>query len=504
MIHKIANHFVNQKHEKKVFWVAIVAAALTAGIISLWVGMRQSVWFDEAYSILLAKQPISELLRLTALDTHPPLYYILLKGWAVLFGWSELSLRAASVGSMMIALVIGGLLLRKMFGPKLAIGGVLVLMLAPLILRYGFEIRMYADASLAGIAATYALYSAWKASARRQRNIWLVLYALLVAAGTYLLYYLAFLWIAHVVWLLYVHAKRKRKWKSIVPYIASYIGAAVLFIPWLPSFISQMTNDALAPIGQPLNLEQLIGIATFNLFYSPLYAVSVGLTVIAIAIVAVLVWAIPHARRALAGKSEEVGLLVVYIVVPIVLLMIISLFRSMYTERYLSHVAIGLMLLLGVVIVSAARQARRDTPRMVWALGIVYGALLIGTIHLATIGNFNFQRMQTPSVNDVAQSIKSCAKDSKLLAADPYVATELTYYLPECDLYFVSEWDTLGGGYAPFSGSSRQVKDVTTLSDDVITYVFYGTPDQPLPATYKQQEQYSVGPLTVAVYSRNK
>ena len=52
----------------------IVAVPISAMAIGLWIGLRQSVWFDEAYSIMVAKQSMGEAIRLTALDTHPPLY----------------------------------------------------------------------------------------------------------------------------------------------------------------------------------------------------------------------------------------------------------------------------------------------------------------------------------------------------------------------------------------------------------------------------------------------
>lgn len=503
MKRKLTAMLAKHKNEEAFFRLILLVVALAAGCISIWIGLRQSVWFDEAYSILLAKQPLGELLRLTALDTHPPLYYILLKGWASIFGWSELSLRMASVGSMVLAAVVGGLLLRKMFGPKLAIGGMLALMIAPLLLRYGFEIRMYADASLIGIAATYALYSAWQ-SKGRGRGLWLILYGVLVAVGMYLLYYLAFLWIAHVVWLVYVHVRRKQTWRRLLPYGAAYMGAVVLFLPWLPTFLGQTSNGALAPIGQPLNLDQLLGIATFNILYQPLYMLSIGLTVVTIAISAALIWAIPRARRELNTKRDEVALLGMYIGVPIALLMAVSLFRSMYTERYLSHVAVGLLLLLGVMMAAAVQHERGARRRSRWALGIVYGALLIGTIQLASLGNFNFQRLETPSVNKAAARLQDCAPSSRLLAADPYVMTELSYYLSECPMYFVSQWDTLRGGYAPFSGSKYQIKDVNTLNDQSITYVFYGSPDQPLPAIYKERAKHTYGALNVVEYQRSE
>lgn len=481
------------------FNLLLVLSAVTAGIISLSIGLRQSVWFDEAYSILIAKQPVGDLLRLTALDTHPPLYYLLLKGWAGVFGWSELALRAASVGSMLLAIIVAGLLLRRMFSRRVAIGAILLLMVSPLVLRYGFEIRMYADAMLIGIAATYALYSAWQSKGRR-RIAWLAGYAVLVAAGMFMLYYLAFLWIAHVAWLTYVHLRRKQSWQKLLPFAASYGGAVLLFLPWLPTFVSQISNGALAPIGQPLNLEQLIGVASFNIFYQPLYMLGVVSSVVMIAVAIVFGWAIPKARRELKGKADEIALLAAYIGVPIILLMIVSLSRSMYTERYLSHVAIGLVLLAGVIVTAAIRRNGFKKRGSVVAMVVLYGAFMLGALQLATVGNFNFQRLQTPTVKQAAASIATCAPGTKLLAADPYVATELSYYLPNCPTYFVSQWDTLRGGYAPFNASSYQIKDTNALSDARVTYVFYGTPDQLMPSKYLQASATTFGPLTVAEY----
>lgn len=491
---------VRRKNDNQLFWVVLITAAIASGAISLWIGMRQSIWFDEAYSILVAKQSIGELIRLTGLDTHPPLYYLMLKAWAGVFGWGELALRSLSIVGLIGSIVMGGALVRKMFGGRIAIGAVLLVMIAPLLLRYGFEVRMYSWASFIGIAATYALYSAWRAKTK-ERLRWLVLYGVLVAIGMFTLYYLALLWLAHVAWLVYVHLKSKLSWKALLPYAMSYAGAVMLFAPWLPTFFGQLSNGALAPIGQPLNLDQLLGIVTFNLVYQPPYMLSIGFTVVILAVFASLAWSIPRAKQALHGRHNEVALLGMYIAVPIIILMIISLARPMYTERYLAHVAIGLMLLLSVVVIAAVTVHRKDR-RAVWVLGVVYGAVLLGGMQLAVVGNFNFQRMQTPTVREATASISDCASGTRLLAADPYVATELAYYLAHCQIYFASQWDTLKGGYAPFSGSSYQIKDVKTLNDWRVTYVFYGTPDQAMPNTYREEARRTYGALNIVEYVR--
>ena len=482
----------------RLFWTVLVVAAVIAGVISLMIGLHQSVWFDEAYSILLAKQPVGDILRLTGLDTHPPLYYLTLRAWAGVFGWGELALRSLSALGLAGSIVVGGLLLRKMFGAKLAIGGVLTLMVSPLLLRYGFEIRMYSMASFIGVSATYALYSAWKANGVAKTR-WLIVYGALVALGMYTLYYMAFLWIAQVVWLAAMVICRKDNWRKLIPYVLSYAGALALFLPWLSTFLKQTTNGALAPIGQPLNLEQLLGVATFNTVYQPLNSLTMFFTVIIILFAMALWWIIPRAAKNLAGKRDEIILLVMYSGVPMILLMVISFFRAMYTERYLSHVAISFMMLLGVAV-AALWQSRREQKKRIIAAAMIGAVLIIGVIQLVIAGNFNFQRMQTPTVKQAAATLQACAPGQKIVAADPYVMTELSYYVPDCQIYFVSDADTLRGGYAPYDKSHYQIKHINDITDRKVIYVYYGNPDQSLPARYHVQQRYEYGALNVAEY----
>lgn len=49
-------------------------------------GRENSLWIDEVYTLLLSFRPWGEMVHLTALDNHPPLYYGLLKVWIGLGG----------------------------------------------------------------------------------------------------------------------------------------------------------------------------------------------------------------------------------------------------------------------------------------------------------------------------------------------------------------------------------------------------------------------------------
>ena len=144
----------------------------------------QSVWFDEGYSILLAKHSVSELLALTAVDAHPPLYYLLLKMWGELFGFSEFALRSMSAlfaaGTVTLALTLA----RKLFGTRVALIALPFVVIAPFILRYGYEIRMYSLVGFLGVAGTYALITA----RQTEKLWWWAVYAVVVALGMYTLY----------------------------------------------------------------------------------------------------------------------------------------------------------------------------------------------------------------------------------------------------------------------------------------------------------------------------
>ena len=186
--------FADVARSPRLFWLTTIVAAFLVFIIAMVFGLSQSTWFDEGYSILLAQQPVGELIALTSVDAHPPLYYLLLKVWIMVFGLSDMSLRASSALCGALAIVTTALLLRKLFTAKVAIATLPFLVLAPFMLRYDYEIRMYALVLLIGVIATYVLVKARESS----RTAWWVVYGALVAIGMYTLYMSVVFWLAHL------------------------------------------------------------------------------------------------------------------------------------------------------------------------------------------------------------------------------------------------------------------------------------------------------------------
>ena len=57
------------------WWSIIIIVACLAYAIGI---SHESIWYDEAYSSIMAGHPLGAIIYLTTYDNHPPLYYLLL------------------------------------------------------------------------------------------------------------------------------------------------------------------------------------------------------------------------------------------------------------------------------------------------------------------------------------------------------------------------------------------------------------------------------------------
>lgn len=89
---------VNVTSTARLATLLLGAAVLTACAFAF-VGLTsEGYWTDELFSVFLINHHggLAEVWRRALTDTHPPLYYFLLWGWAQVFGQSEIALRSLS------------------------------------------------------------------------------------------------------------------------------------------------------------------------------------------------------------------------------------------------------------------------------------------------------------------------------------------------------------------------------------------------------------------------
>jgi hypothetical protein len=216
-------------------WLGVaLIATLCAGALRL-LFADQGLWADEVQSVELTQSTTSTLLARTGLlDVHPPLYYLLLKGWVYLGGASDLWVRALSM--LVSALTVGVFILwAKERLSRSALGfATCLLVFSTWHIHYSIEVRSYALLVLLVILLTWRV-ERWVAKEQPRPYDLLGIVALSVATGlTH--YYGLFCLIGLNVFVFThsrVHGARLRRW-------AAWQGATVALLSgWLPFFFVQ-------------------------------------------------------------------------------------------------------------------------------------------------------------------------------------------------------------------------------------------------------------------------
>lgn len=154
-------------------WTFLALFCITGFLIRYSTMMVPAVNFDESYSMYIIQQPWGDFFRHLLADKHPPLYYILLKCWSLLFGSSVHSLRFLSVlfSTMMIPVVF--LFMKNLLNQRSAFLAAFFLIFYPIHLTYGYEIRMYA---LLGLLSSLTFYFMMRSHSGRKKSLYLLFF----------------------------------------------------------------------------------------------------------------------------------------------------------------------------------------------------------------------------------------------------------------------------------------------------------------------------------------
>lgn len=244
---------------------------------------EHNIWWDEGLTVWAARSSIGEILRWTAHDVHPPLYFLFMRGWRALVGEGEFVLRLPSVlaGTLGVAAIYG--VGSALGGKKAGLLGALFVACSRFAISWSQEMRMYIFAATLSTGALWAAVHVWKSA--WARGPWLA-YVLTVAAGLWSLYLtLSLPLIVNLAFPL-VWIRQGRPRRLLVSWITAQVAAAALCLPWfvyaLPRMPTWSTAELFSPdffvrlyatmlaIGVPVNLES----------YAPLTAAVWGVLVL--------------------------------------------------------------------------------------------------------------------------------------------------------------------------------------------------------------------------------
>ncbi len=244
--------------------VLLIAVALGFGLRVLGLN-AQPLWWDEGYSVWFATHPLGSLVALTADDIHPPLYYILLRGWSLLLGTAPPALRLLSVIFGTLAIPMAFAIGRHLFSRRTGVLAAFLLAINPLAIFYSQEVRMYGLVALLSAGSLLAAWRALDARIASPRPAWqrVIPYILLATAALYTQYYAVFLPIGLTAYAGWRWLQARRKGAAYRPVAAAWLGAqaavALFYLPWvlyavprLVPYVSQkVIQDADRPLGLP-------------------------------------------------------------------------------------------------------------------------------------------------------------------------------------------------------------------------------------------------------------
>lgn len=324
--------------------------ALLAAVLLLALGLRlyrldaQSLWNDEGTSVALAQRDLATIARNAAADIHPPLYYYLLHFWVGLAGTSEFAVRSLSaLGGA--ALVAGTYLLaRRLFGAMAGLIAALFSAVSPFQVYYSQETRMYIAVTLLGLLSMLAYERLFAALAHARPALgWAALYGLSTLVALYTQYYAFALLLAQNVglvgWLLWCRWKRRIPWRRVGRLALGWgaLQAAILlcYLPWLTLAWPSLRNwpavgERLSPVGLALDVVRHFALGPTTENRARVRLASLALWLLAL-----------PGLWPLAAKSEQekeargAALMLLYLLVPILAMIALSLSRPMYKPKLL-------------------------------------------------------------------------------------------------------------------------------------------------------------------------
>jgi mannosyltransferase len=353
-------------------YARLIAILLLAFALRLILLETRPLWYDDAFSVLLAERGPAAIAAGTAADTMPPGYYLMLYAWMNVFGQSPLAMRMLSVALSMLIVAFVYAIGARGFGTRTGMFAALFVALMPFQIYHAQELRMYTLLALGGCIFLYGalrLARASDAPDSRSKNPsghnWRA-FAFL-AAGTAMALYahnLAFVsLLAANFYFLY-----KRAWRKQRQLVAAQFVGALLFSPWLVYVPTQLEKIQRAFWTPRPGLADVIQMALVFTTYLPLPLPGMAFALfVSILVLVVVVWGLLKIAR--REQVVALGLIVAFAIVPPILLLVLSyVIRPVFVPRGAMVSACAYAILVAVVTARAPRGIR---------VGAVVGALLL-------------------------------------------------------------------------------------------------------------------------------
>ena len=352
-------------------------------------------WIDEGISVGIASHDLRDIPSVLGQDGNPPLYYLLLHGWMLVFGTTEAATRALSLLFALLAVPASFWAGTRLFSRRAGVLAAAGAAGSPFLTYYAQETRMYSLVVLLSILASASFVLAF-VRGERKHVVWLgVWLALLLYTHTWGLFLAAAM---GAVWL---HLRRRGE-VDTRDGVRLAILLAVAYLPWLPVILFQAQHTAAPWAERP----------------SPLVLLIIPGGLFGHVAVPLLALAVYFAVRRRPPVDRAVRMLVGIAIGTAVLAWLSSQIEPAWATRY-SAVLMGPLLLALASVVARGRR---------WTLLALVGVAAVWAMSGPPASKSNVRTVST----SIAPSIRP---GDLVVSTQPETVPALHRYLPDGPVY---------------------------------------------------------------------
>lgn len=224
---------------------ALLAGATLVVLLALSAYVRTrsisgSFWMDEGLSVGIASHPLADIAGVLRQDGSPPLYYLLLHVWMDVFGRSETAVHWLSLTAALLTIPAAMWAGWSLWGKRAGYLGAALCALLPFLTAYGEEARMYSLMALFALLTSAFYVHAFVYRRRGYLPAFAVGQALMLYTHSWGIFFGVGAFLAlGLVWRETAAEERGRLVKDA---LLAFAGAAVLFLPWVPTLLYQAAH----------------------------------------------------------------------------------------------------------------------------------------------------------------------------------------------------------------------------------------------------------------------
>lgn len=207
--------------------------------------INQSLWLDEAYSVLIGLQNFEDIISTLKYDNDPPVYYYLLAIWIRLFGIDPIAVRFLSGLFYFLCLFAIYKLGETVYNIKTGLLCSFLYMVSPLVIFHSHNVRMYSLLGLLGILSYLFFFRSFVTKTNSRKDI--VLYVAINIIGTFTHYWFMFNVLSQIICFILLFSRSL--YKKFM--LTSFLSLLPFLIFWMPIILSRIDSGASSYMVKP-------------------------------------------------------------------------------------------------------------------------------------------------------------------------------------------------------------------------------------------------------------